>query len=85
LDVAGSGEDYHISIWLKGWTRRHGPDVSCGRGGGRFWLRFNQSTPWQPHDSRAFSGEVDTGSPQENATNARNLEHDPIPKERIVL
>jgi hypothetical protein len=35
--------------------------------------------------ARAFSGEVDTGSPQENATNARNLEHDPIPKERIVL
>jgi hypothetical protein len=35
--------------------------------------------------ARAFSGEVDTGSPQENATNASNLEHDPIPKERIVL
>jgi len=35
--------------------------------------------------ARAFSGEVDTGSPSENATKQQLLEHDPIQSERIVL
>ena len=34
---------------------------------------------------RAFSGEVDTGSPLENATKQQFLQHDPIQSDRIVL
>jgi hypothetical protein len=36
-------------------------------------------------EARAFFGEVDTGSPIENAINKGNLEHDPIQLDRVVL
>jgi hypothetical protein len=45
--------------------------------------------PWFPPARgvflEAFSGEVDTGSPQENATNKTSLEHDPIQLDRATL